>query len=155
MKNTVLVILLVLLVSDVSFAQNYSVCERLIDRGLREYDIERSSEANYSSVFDNYCEQDGSRKQSSAGGGIDLVIKAIPIGIKGNSDSNEEQMKNFCKNYSSVRQSNRVNSSYRNTIADKAYDAFGQCVKFVSQGVSIEHNLINKQAVSLFFLGRG
>jgi hypothetical protein len=135
-------------------AQNYQVCQKIIDKGLREYDIQTESEANLNSVFDNYCEQNGTRKTSSAGGSLDIVVKAIPIGLKGNADSSEEQVRNFCRSYSATIKSSRTANSYKETIATKAYDSFDKCVALVSKGVSIDHNVINRDTTS-FFLQSG
>jgi len=135
-------------------AQSYQVCQRIVDKGLREYDIQNESQASQNSIFDHYCEQDGSSKQNNIGGSLDVVVKAIPIGLKLNSQSSEEQMRSFCKSYSAVSHSGRTSNSYKETIANKAYDSFDKCVALVSRGVSVEHNVVNRQTTS-FFLRSG
>jgi hypothetical protein len=152
MKSLLSLILCVAILPSVSFASDpFAVCGRIIDQGLRNYDISTFDEATLNTVFDNYCSSDGSRKSTNVGLGIDLVVKTIPVSFKGTFASDDEQMNQFCRNYASTYQRTISSRTYKNTIVVKGYEAFNQCIRFSAQGVSVEHNIISPATTSFFF----
>lgn len=116
-------------------------CRSLVTDGLREYSIRTDSNEYLNSVFDRYCDSSGSTKSSSFGAGLDLVIKAIPIKFTADSQSSEQAVKNFCKNYSSVSAGRSNTTAYKERIVDRAYGSFDQCIALALTGVIVRHDV--------------
>lgn len=114
-------------------------CRAVVTDGLREYSIKTDSRAYLNSVFDKYCESSGSVKSSSLGFGLDLVVKALPLSILGSFSSNEEAVKNFCRNYSSVASARSDTTNYQEKIVQRAYESFDQCIALAQTGVIVRH----------------
>lgn len=125
-----------------------------IAKTLKEYSISTSSSSYLNSVFDNQCEQNGDNKATSAGFGLDAVVKAIPLKLTGNYSSNEQAIKNFCKTYASTMTSEQRSFSYEERVASKALDTIQSCLALQSQGVIITHNIVNVDQTA-FFLKSG
>lgn len=125
-----------------------------IARTLKEFSISTSSTSYLNSVFDNYCEASGNTRQTNSGVGLDAVVKAIPIRFSGSHSSSEEAMKNFCKTYSSSSSLQDRKYSYEEKIAGKALDTVSDCLRLQSQGVTITHDVVNREKMA-FFLKSG
>jgi hypothetical protein len=134
-----------------STAQAQSLQCTDIARTLKEFSISTSSSSYLNSVFDSYCEASGSAKQSGVGIGLDAIVKAIPIKFTGSYSSSEDAVKNFCKNYSSSTSLQERKYSYEEKIASKALDTVTDCLKLQSQGITITHDILNKE-VATFYL---
>lgn len=154
MRRIILLWLICSAIAKMAVCQNFQPCEVIITKGLREYRIDTSSSTYLRNVFDNYCEASGSMKSSSLGVGLDLVVKAIPISLTGDYSSTEQAMRSFCKTYASQTHATQASSSYEETIVNKAYESFNQCLRFIAQGVSVEHDVVSL-AASSFFLWAG
>ena len=118
-----------------------SACTELITSGLKQYSIKTESSSYLTSVYDRYCEQSGSTKSSGLGLGLDLVVKAVPVKFTGNYSSNEEAMRNFCKNYQAHSEGQSAQETYEEKIVDRAYDSFDACVAIAATGVIVKHTV--------------
>jgi hypothetical protein len=132
-------------------AQNAGQCQIVIDKGLREYNIESSSEANLNTVYRYYCEQTAASSQSGFSSELDAVVKAIPVKFTLGSSNSKTSMSNFCQTYSSLYQSSSTHFSYQEKVASKAYDTYLQCIKFISYGVSVDHEVLNVETTGFIF----
>src|SRR5579859_6510810 len=151
MRSTVFRLFSILLgICSSMTAQDYSVCRPVITQGLREYNISTSSSSSLDVIYDRYCDSSGEFKSTGANAGLDLIVGEIPIGFKGSYSSYDQAFHNFCRNYYSQRQTNANNFSYQEKIVTKAYDAFNECVRFITLGVSIQHNPISLEQASIF-----
>ena len=121
-----------------------------IARTLKEFSISTSSTSYLNSVFDNYCEASGSKRSSSAYVGIDVVVKAIPIQFTGATANAEEAMKSFCKNYASSSSLQERKFTYEERIASKALDTVSDCLRLQTQGVTITHDIVNRETAAFF-----
>lgn len=122
-----------------------------IARTLKEFSISTSSSSYLNSVFDSYCEASGNTKTSSGSLGLEAVVKAIPIKFTGSASNSEEAMKNFCKNYAGTTALQERKFSYEERIASKALDTVTDCLRLQAQGVTITHDIVNRDT-SAFFL---
>lgn len=125
-------------------------CRTIVTDGLREYSIKTDSKAYLNSVFDKYCDSNGSVRSSSFGLGLDVVVKAIPISFSGSYSSNEEAVKNFCRNYSSVSSSRSDTTSYQEKIVQRAYESFDQCIALAQTGVIIRHAVRSLESLDFY-----
>lgn len=122
-----------------------------IARTLKEFSISTSSSSYLNSVFDSYCEASGNTKTSSGSLGLDAVVKAIPIKFTGSTANSEEAMKNFYKSYAGTTAIQERKFSYEERIASKALDTVTDCLRLQTQGVTITHDVVNRDR-SAFFL---
>lgn len=149
--NAKLSALFILLASGpVYAAQSYSHCEKLITEGLREYSITNSSEVSLHRVLDDYCDQSGTTKSSSTGLRLESVVNYIPFKFKGDHSSAEQGMRNFCKAYASDAQKFSTSYNYESKIVDKAFGTFASCLDLTNRGISITHNKVTPDALSMF-----
>jgi hypothetical protein len=116
-------------------------CRTIITDGLREYSITTDSSAYLNSVFDKYCESSGTIRSSGLSVGLDTVIKAIPIQFTGTYSSNEEGVRNFCRNYSSISAGRSDKTVYKEKIVQRAYESFDQCIALAQTGVVVRHKV--------------
>ena len=144
---------LTILASAAAIAQSLQCPD--IAKTLKEYAISTSSVDYLNSVFDNYCEQSGSAKSSSAGIGLDTVVKAIPIKFTGSYASNEEAMRNFCKSYSAVAAGSSRSFSYSERVSDKALQTINDCLRLQAQGITITHSVVTKETTAFFLKASG
>jgi hypothetical protein len=144
--------LTLVLCTSTAFAQSgiFDNCRSVITDGLKEYSINTDSSAYLNSVFDRYCESSGSTKSSSFGLGLDTVVKAIPLNFTGNFSSNEEAIKNFCRNYSSLSAGRSDKTSYQEKIVQRAYESFDQCVSLAQTGVIVRHSVRSLENIDFY-----
>lgn len=135
-----------------AFAQTgiFDNCRSVITDGLKEYSVSTESSAYLNTVFDKYCESSGSLKTQSLGLGLDTVVKAIPVKFTGNFSSNEEGMRSFCKEYSSIASGQTDRNRYEEKIVRRAYDSFDQCIVLASTGVVVKHSVRSLEQVDFF-----
>ena len=119
--------------------QSYSHCNAVYQTATRNLQITESSYDSLNEIFDNYCEESGNIKSESQGLGVDVVIKKIPLKFSGTSTENEARMKNFCKNYSSIRYESSVSRVVKDKVVVDALNAFNQCVDISKRGVVVDH----------------
>ncbi|TDP74072.1 hypothetical protein [Roseateles toxinivorans] len=134
--------------ANIALAQNLQCPD--IAKTLKEYSIDSSSSNFLNSVFSQHCQQDGSKKSSSAGIGLDAVVKAIPIKFTGSYGSSDDAFTNFCKSYASYSTASSNNDSYKETISIKALDTIDQCLRLQSSGVQLTHIVTNVEAMSFY-----
>lgn len=143
------ILMALLLLCSPCFAADYSHCTAGLNATAKEVQVGASSSEYLNAVYSNECENNGLSKQKSAGVGLEAVIKAIPVKFTGSYGSNEEKMGNFCKVYSSETQTNQQNYSYAERVIGKALDTFEQCVRFTSQGITVQPTLLSLGASSI------
>lgn len=153
-RSLIIALLLVLLSTPhLARSQATNQCVSLAST-LKEYNISNQSSAFLNSTYDQYCEQNGEAKSTSAGVGLDFVIKSIPVKFTGNYGSASEGFKNFCKAYFSVVNSIERKYSYEERIASKALDTIESCLRIAASGASITHDVPNQASVN-FLLTNG
>jgi len=121
-----------------------------IAKTLKEYSIDSSSSNFLNSVFSQHCQQDGSKKSTSVGLGLDAVVNAIPLKFTGSYNNNDAAFTNFCKTYASFTTANSNTDTYKETISTKALDTLAQCLRLQSTGVFITHDVTNVEAISFY-----
>lgn len=117
---------------------------------LKEYSIDSSSSGYLNAVFTQHCQQDGSRKSSGGGIGLDAVIKAVPIKFTGNYSNADEEMTSFCKTYASQTSATALTDRYKETISIKALETIQQCNALQASGVLITHQINNVEAANFY-----
>jgi len=135
--------LAVLFVSAGAKAQSgiFDNCRTIITDGLREYSITTDSSSYLNSVFDKYCESSGTARSAGLSVGLDVVVKAVPIQFTGAYSSNEEAVRNFCRNYSSLSAGRSDRTTYQERIVQRAYESFDQCIALAQTGVVVRHKV--------------
>jgi hypothetical protein len=87
---------------------------------------------------------------TNAAVGLEAVLKQIPVKFTGKYDNTQQAFENFCRNYTSIVVQKNSFSLYEERIVRRAYDSFDNCVKLVSQGVSITHEIVSGTALNFF-----
>jgi hypothetical protein len=125
-------------------------CKSIVTDGLKEYSITTDSSAYLNSIFDKYCDSSGSSKSTGIGLGLDAVVKAIPIKLTGNYSSNEEAIRNFCRDYASVSVGRSDKTVYQERIVQRAYESFDQCLALAQTGVVVRHTVRSLETLDFF-----
>jgi hypothetical protein len=141
--------LILLIVSLKANAIDYSHCVKSLESSIKERNISNSSNEYLNTIFSQECETSGSWKSRNAGVGLDAIVESIPIGFKGSYGANEQAMRNFCKTYSSKTIQKDTESIYTERVIGKALDTFDQCVRFTTQGISVNHKFISLDTLSV------
>lgn len=141
-----------LLFANACFAQTTTmdVCMEIVNKGLREYSIDKGSSAYLNTVYDKFCESSGSANASSVGLGFDTLIQAVPVSFTGSYTNTETAQRNFCRNYQSLAAARTETTKYQETIVRRGYDSVDTCVAMASEGVSLRHNLTSKNTLNFF-----
>lgn len=121
-----------------------------IASALKEFSIHSSSVSYTNSVFDSYCEANGSVKQSSGSVGLEAVVKSIPFKFTAGATTNEEKISNFCRTYASSASLQERSNLYEERIAGKSLDAVTTCLSLQAQGVTITHRINNRKQADFF-----
>jgi hypothetical protein len=121
-----------------------------ISKTLKEYSIDSSSSNYLNAVFTQHCQQDGSKKGSSGGVGLDAVIKAIPVKFTGNYTSSDEAFSNFCKTYASQTAASSATDSYKETISLKSLETIQQCLALQTSGTIVTHQISNVESANFY-----
>lgn len=126
----------------VSYGQNLErSCRALIESGLRNLSVEQESVSSLQTIFRRHCEKSGKVKSSSLGIGLDVVVDAIPLGLKGDAASSSQAMSNFCKSYSSHMELDYERNTREEKIVERAYDSFDQCIALAAAGIIVRHDV--------------
>jgi hypothetical protein len=123
-------------------------------KALKDVLINASSSSSLQSIYDQHCQSNSSGSSTSAGIGLDAVVKAIPFKFTGTYGSSSEAMQNFCKTYQSIASSQQETNSYEYRVASKTHDTVIECLRLQSQGVTVSHSIASTQS-SNFFLKSG
>jgi hypothetical protein len=126
-------------------------CDAVYQTATRDLVIDNEDRSTLFTLYDNYCDSKGSTSKTSAGIGLDVVIKAIPISFTGNYGNSSEAVSNFCRNYQRVRYSNDNRQITRNTVVVEALKNYNDCKKIISQGVNISHAVVGLGDVIISF----
>lgn len=122
-----------------AFAQ-FEHCESVYQTATRNLQISEASYSSLNVLFDDYCEASGEMKTSAASGGLDAVVKAIPIKLSGSASNSSQRMRNFCKNYSSTRFETAASSTLADTVVVEALRSYNQCIAISNVGVIISQS---------------
>ncbi len=139
---------LVLLACVPSHAQDLRCLD--IATALKEFSISTSSKSYTNSVFDSYCETNGTVKKSERSVGLDAVVKSIPFSFKAGATSNEQAISNFCSTYSGSTALQERANTYEERIAGKSLDTVKACLELQALGVTITHRIITRRKADFF-----
>jgi len=132
--------LLIAFSPTIGFAQELDHCVAVYETATRNLQISEASYSSLNTVFDQYCESNGEFKDSAKSGGLEAVIKSVPISLSGNASSIEERFQNFCSNYSGIRYNSAASRALADTVVVDALNAFNNCIEISSRGVIISHS---------------
>lgn len=136
------------LIMNSSHAQDLRCLD--ITTALKEFSISTSSKSYTNSVFDNYCETNGTVKQSAGSVGLEAVVKSIPISFTAGATSNEQAISNFCRTYSGSTSLQERANTYEERIAGKSLDTVKACLELQAQGVTVTHRIITRRKADFF-----
>ena len=151
LRGSTIAIILVLSTSRDASTQDFGVCKSIITTGLREYSISTSSQASLNTIYDNYCGSSQTSHSSDFAAGLEAVVKAIPIKFTLGSSDSAQALSNFCHTYSENRQSSSSSSQYEEKIVTEAYKTFDHCMEIVRNGISVDHNVVSMDALTISF----
>ncbi|MDQ2084147.1 hypothetical protein RA307_28500 [Xanthobacteraceae bacterium Astr-EGSB] len=135
---------------NVTVAIAQTDCSMVLTRALREYDIQSDSSAYLNSTFDNLCTASGETRNRTIDIGVEAVIKAIPIKFTGGATDVRTAATNFCKTYKADTTATSTSSRYRETVAQRAYQSFDNCVSLSQQGNLVTHEVLSIEKVQIF-----
>jgi hypothetical protein len=141
-------IILYCIIPAISIAQNLQCPD--IARTLKTYQIDTSSSDFLNSVYSQNCQQDGSKKSSGGGIGIDTLVKSIPVKFTGNYNNTDEGFTNFCRTYKSLYAERNSQTNYKEYLSDRALITLNQCLALQAQGVYITHDVVNIESVAFY-----
>jgi hypothetical protein len=147
---------LLAIISSPAFAQSSlpDLCTPIITDGLREYLITSESDSYLNTIFDKYCDLNGSLKNQGGNVGLETVVKSLPIKFTGSYSSSEQAIRNFCRDYANVVSSQRNRNLYQEKIVRRAYDSFDTCITLALTGVIARHKVEGMTRVN-FYLAPG
>lgn len=138
--NLWLVLLIPLTVIEGAVAEpNISACMPIIDRGLREYNIQIYSRENLDQVYKDQCKDSKTNSSSTFKYDLAAVINAIPAEVGLGTGSTESKLEKFCAIYKSLDISKVKLDTYKDRIIPKAYDTLSDCLRIVSNNAEITH----------------
>jgi hypothetical protein len=137
-KRSVIAFLLLIFVGLPLYAQNDAVCMAIVQDGAHNIGITESSSSYLNSVFSHYCESDGTVNVSSFSGGVS--IPSLPVSLTLGASSSSDQIKNFCKTYSSSTQASSSSFDYYSNVVEKALQSAVQCEQIAKTGNTISHH---------------
>jgi len=126
-------------------------CDAVYLTGTRDLVIDNEDRSSLYTIYDNYCDSKGNVNKTTAGIGIDAVVKAIPISFTGNYGNSSEAISNFCRNYQNVRYASDNRQITKNTVVVEALKNYNECKKIVSSGVNISHAIVGLGGVIISF----
>jgi hypothetical protein len=126
-----------------------SACSPILTEAGRNVNLNESSAEYLNTIFDRYCEQSGTTKQSGFSLGVSAPIESIPVSLTLGSTDATSAMKNFCHNYASTANSRVQQRSYASTVVDKALATYVECVRIASTGNFIKHDILNDQTANV------
>ena len=137
--SLVAMILLPLLGNCQSKTDALAVCESIISNAAHNVYLSTSSYEYYDSIYDNYCNYDGSVKNQYLNTGAKIVYEAVPMEGMLSAGSNEASVHDFCRAYSSSRHQRSTSYTKSTLVVEKALQTTADCVHFVTSRNSIEH----------------
>jgi hypothetical protein len=118
---------------------------------LGDFSVSTKSDDYYNSVFDKYCEASGEFKKSDTGFNLSAVYKTITVGLGYDASSEEQTMRNFCKNYASITISRSREFTHDYRVASKAIDTVNLCLTLqATDGTVITHRAISRSSLDFF-----
>jgi len=153
MKSTLVFCGVLLLLSTSLCAQDpVSVCLAMVEDAARNYGLQTSSSSFLSVIYDNYCQQDGTTKQSGWEAGMSAIVKNIPISLTGSSNDNSTRITSFCKNYHSTTEQNDSTYAVQSIVVTKALQSANECMKIATQTRStITYSILTPQTLAIKF----
>jgi hypothetical protein len=114
--------------------------------------LQTSSASFLSTLYDNYCEQDGSSKQSAFNASVSVIVSEIPVGLSGGGSNAESQIKNFCRNYQSSYQANSSSFDFRSMVVERALQSANECLQIATKTQStITYKILTPSMMALNF----
>lgn len=106
-------------------------------------------------VFDSYCSQSGSLKNSALNFDLSFVTDSLPVDLTGSFTDSKAKMSSFCKNYSSTAANASRSFSYERKFAQSAIKAIETCLQLNSRdGSRVTHEIESIRAIT-FYISSG
>ncbi|MGD9614441.1 MAG: hypothetical protein AB7H90_08590 [Alphaproteobacteria bacterium] len=134
-------------------AQNaVAVCLAMVTEAARNVGLQTSNTSFLNTIFNNYCEQNGSVKTSSSNVGFSALAGGIPIGLTGGSSDAQAQQRNFCSNYASTFASSSESTSFQSIVVEKALQSANQCLAIAEKAQApISYSILTPQRMAITF----
>ncbi len=116
-----------------------AVCQAIILNAAHNAYLNTSSYEYYDSVYDNYCNYDGSEKSQYVNTGAKIVYNYVPMEGMEAAGNNEVSVHNFCRSYSSSRHERKATYTQNTLVVEKALQTTADCVHFATSRNSIDH----------------
>lgn len=151
MNKVALVTVCISIFTSQAYAQSdpAEICRGILSDAGRNISVSQESDAVLGTVFDKYCNQSGTIKNSSLDIAASAVIEEVPASFTLGSTDKQTAFNNFCRNYAQIATSNRQKYSYQSTVVSKALDTLDQCVRIARTGNFLTHKLLNDEAADI------
>jgi hypothetical protein len=124
----------------------------MVKDAARNYGLQTSSTSYLSVLHDNYCNQDGSTKQSGWQLGMSAIVSDIPVSLTLGANDNETKISNFCKNYQSTTEQNSSTFAAQSIVVAKALESANECMKIATQTQStIAYTILTPEMLAIKF----
>ncbi len=108
---------------------DYSVCTDMVQTAAHNVGLTTSSYEYLSTVFDNYCERNGTTRKSALDTGMSTIVKAIPVQFTLGASDEATAMTNFCRTYSSITHEQGSTFASSSQVVEEALISANDCVK--------------------------
>ena len=122
---------------------DYSVCTDMVQTAAHNVGLTTSSYEYLSTVFDNYCERNGTTRKSALDTGMSTIVKAIPVQFTLGASDEATAMTNYCRTYSSITHEQGSTFASSSQVVEEALISANDCVKAVQGGNAMSHQIIN------------
>lgn len=125
-----------------SFAQSaeeIAFCQVIISDASHDIRTNRGARSFLKSVFDNYCEEKGSVKNSSGSVGAAFPIAEIPIDFKIGTSNASQIHEKFCKQFSESVTQTAQTDEYVSSVVDSSIRSAIECLDIAKGGSRIRH----------------
>jgi hypothetical protein len=131
-STAVLCLLVGTSLSPVRAQNGTDVCLAMVTDAAHSISLSTTSDSYYITLYNNYCNADGSVNDSAVNGSLSAIIKDVPIGLKGGSSDSKSQWSQFCSTEKSANVGSSSSYDYQSLVVGQALSSANQCLKTLS-----------------------
>ncbi len=130
-----------------------AVCLAMVSEAAHNQRLTASSDSFLDTLYEDYCEADGTTKGSSWDAGISAVIKDVPVSLTGGASDVKTEMTNFCKRHQSSFQSRSSHFAVESIVVEKALQAANQCLEILNRhkDTTLSYNTVGSTLLNIEF----
>jgi hypothetical protein len=147
MRQYLMLILILASTIENANSQATSNCAVVYTNNLANTSVGARSSVFKQQTFDKYCEINGSSRSSNSGIDLTVPIEGIILGFHGTQSDAQQQMQNFCKQYSSDSFKTDNQYSYDRQVVIGALQSFNECIAMEQNGIRMSNAISNPTSI--------